>query len=276
IYGFTSSAGNFEVTSQNGKGQDPVIVNTQDGSGFNNANYATPPDGSQPKMRLYLWKVGSRTYDGAECGDVVIHEAAHGASVRMTSSTNSGCLASGEGAGLGEGWSDIVSIIWRIRPGDDRTKNFGMGVYCNGGRSVRKYLYSTNTDTNPLAFDSLNNAEFQKVHTMGLVWASILYEVLWEFNDALGIDSIWSGSTTMGNTLFTHILFQSWSIQGCNVNFMSAREAMFEAERQISQGKYRCLMWKGFAKRGMGVDASHQVGGRFNAGTQLPKECQGV
>lgn len=52
--GFTEAAGNFE-TSNNGKGGvggDGVILNAQDGSGTNNANFATPPDGQAGRMRM--------------------------------------------------------------------------------------------------------------------------------------------------------------------------------------------------------------------------------
>ena len=46
--GFTEAAGNFE-------GADPVNAEAQDGSGINNANFSTPPDGSSPRMQMYLW-----------------------------------------------------------------------------------------------------------------------------------------------------------------------------------------------------------------------------
>lgn len=36
-------------------------ANSQDGSGTNNANFATPPDGSRPRMRMYYW-TGSQPY----------------------------------------------------------------------------------------------------------------------------------------------------------------------------------------------------------------------
>jgi hypothetical protein len=47
-YGFDEAAGNFE-------GDDPVNAEAQDGSGLDNANFATPPDGSSPRMQMYLW-----------------------------------------------------------------------------------------------------------------------------------------------------------------------------------------------------------------------------
>jgi len=56
-YGFDEAAGNFQATnfSGEGKGRDPVQAEAQDGSGTDNANFATPPDGRQPRMQMYLW-----------------------------------------------------------------------------------------------------------------------------------------------------------------------------------------------------------------------------
>ena len=78
--GFTESAGNFEVNNngQGGSGSDFVILNTQDGSGTNNANFATPADGSPGRMRMYLWTYSSPTRDCSFDAGVVIHEFTHG------------------------------------------------------------------------------------------------------------------------------------------------------------------------------------------------------
>jgi extracellular elastinolytic metalloproteinase len=56
-HGFTEAAGNFQQDnfSRGGLAADPVNAEAQDGKGENNANFATPPDGSQPRMQMYLW-----------------------------------------------------------------------------------------------------------------------------------------------------------------------------------------------------------------------------
>ncbi len=57
-YGFDEANGNFQ---QNNYGRlpqgsgDPVIADSQDGSGLNNANFATPPDGNSGRMQMFLW-----------------------------------------------------------------------------------------------------------------------------------------------------------------------------------------------------------------------------
>lgn len=61
--GFDEPAGNFQEYNfgRGGQGGDAVQANSQDGSGTNNANFATPPDGSRPRMRMYYW-TGSQPY----------------------------------------------------------------------------------------------------------------------------------------------------------------------------------------------------------------------
>ncbi|HEX5150119.1 MAG TPA: M36 family metallopeptidase [Parafilimonas sp.] len=56
-YGFDEVAGNFQQSnmSRGGQDEDLVIADAQDSSAFNNANFATPPDGSYPAMQMYFW-----------------------------------------------------------------------------------------------------------------------------------------------------------------------------------------------------------------------------
>jgi hypothetical protein len=55
--GFNEASGNFQRRNYSGEGQggDEVRVEAQDGSGTNNANFATPPDGSSGRMQMFLW-----------------------------------------------------------------------------------------------------------------------------------------------------------------------------------------------------------------------------
>jgi len=71
--GFDEAAGNFQADNfgLGGSGGDPVKAEAQDGSGLDNANFATPRDGRSPRMQMYLWSppgaegeilVGTSTY----------------------------------------------------------------------------------------------------------------------------------------------------------------------------------------------------------------------
>lgn len=56
-YGFDEPSGNFQNNNQ-GKGGtagDYVYADAQDGSGTNNANFATLPDGQKGRMQMFLW-----------------------------------------------------------------------------------------------------------------------------------------------------------------------------------------------------------------------------
>ena len=56
-YGFDEVSGNFQASnlSRGGSGNDYVLAEAQDGSGTNNANFSTPPDGASSRMQMYLW-----------------------------------------------------------------------------------------------------------------------------------------------------------------------------------------------------------------------------
>jgi len=56
-YGFDEPSGNFQNNNygNGGLGSDYVNADAQDGGGTNNANFATPNDGQNPRMQMYLW-----------------------------------------------------------------------------------------------------------------------------------------------------------------------------------------------------------------------------
>jgi hypothetical protein len=56
-YGFDEPAGNFQTNNygKGGAGSDPVQADSQDGSGINNAQFGTPPDGFDPRMEMFRW-----------------------------------------------------------------------------------------------------------------------------------------------------------------------------------------------------------------------------
>ena len=56
-YGFDEESGNFQVNNYGRGGTEGDYVNAEalDGSGTGNANFATPPDGQNPRMQMFLW-----------------------------------------------------------------------------------------------------------------------------------------------------------------------------------------------------------------------------
>src|ERR1700743_673131 len=56
-YGFDEAAGNFQMDNQGrcGIGDDVVHAFSASGAGINNSDFTTPPDGENPRMRMYLF-----------------------------------------------------------------------------------------------------------------------------------------------------------------------------------------------------------------------------
>ncbi|KAJ1961301.1 hypothetical protein GGI12_003324 [Dipsacomyces acuminosporus] len=259
LYGFDEAAGNFQDVnySGRGKGKDAVIANAQDGSGTNNANFATPPDGQNGRMRMYVWDVISPKRDGDFAQDIVAHEFTHGISNRLTGGpANADCLNDGEAGGMGEGWSDTVANILRLKSGDTRKKDIILGKFVYG-KGIRRYPYSTSMTTNPSTYKLLNEPNYKEVHAIGEVWAEILYEVVWNIIDANGgkIGDLFARDLKNGNSLALQLILDGMKIQPCNPTFINARDAILQAEKTLTGGKNKCAIWKGFAKRGLGPKA---------------------
>ncbi|CAI4220101.1 unnamed protein product [Parascedosporium putredinis] len=171
--GFTEKAGNFELNNngQGGQGNDLVVLYTQDGSGRNNANFATPPDGRPGVMRMYIFDRSTPPRDSSFEAGVVIHEFTHGLSTRLTGGpANSGCLSSADDSA--QGWGHASQGL----------RDGSMDCQQTGG--IRLFPYSTSLQTNPAQYKDVSN--LKGVHDVGFVWASMLYEVLWNLIDKYG------------------------------------------------------------------------------------------
>jgi len=143
-YGFDEPSGNFQQHNfgRGGEENDGVIANAQDGSGFNNANFMTPPDGQNGRCRMYLWNTANPYRDGDLEAGIVIHELTHGLSTRLTGGpANSGCLGWGESGGMGEGWGDFLATTIRST---SNYSDYSMGSWAaNRPNGIRNYIYST-------------------------------------------------------------------------------------------------------------------------------------
>jgi len=63
-YGFDEVSGNFQTNNygNGGADQDWVNADAQDGSGTNNANFGTPPDGGNPRMQMFEWTISGGNF----------------------------------------------------------------------------------------------------------------------------------------------------------------------------------------------------------------------
>lgn len=186
--GFTEATYNFQTSNadKGGKGADFAIVNAQDGYDMNNADFSTPADGKPGRMRMFLWDYSTPLRDCAFEAGVVIHEYTHGVSNRLTGGgTNTRCLTGVESGGMGEGWGDFMATAIRLKPNDTRETDYSMGAWIyNNPAGIRAYLFSTDLKVNPYTYASVNGKT--EVHSVGTIWTTMLYEVLWNLIDKHG------------------------------------------------------------------------------------------
>jgi extracellular elastinolytic metalloproteinase len=88
-HGFDEAAGNFQVDNfgKGGAGNDAVLAEAQDGSGTDNANFATPADGRNPRMQMFLWTGAGSTHEVRVNAPSMITYGAMGAEFGPTLST---------------------------------------------------------------------------------------------------------------------------------------------------------------------------------------------
>jgi Zn-dependent metalloprotease len=257
--GFTESAGNFQVNNfgRGGTGNDSVRAEAQDGSGTNNANFATPPEGSRPRMQQFIFTQGTSSLaddrDSSNDGDVVLHEYGHGVSNRLVGGPqNVSCLGGTQAGAMGEAWSDYWAITFF---NDGRVGEY---VTNNATSGIRRAAYTV--PANPIhdSYADLGVGGFQ-VHRDGEVWAATL----------------WDLRTQLGATITDRLIIQGMKFTPCGPSFLNARDAIIQADQNLNGGANRCTIWTVFARHGMGVSAVGNNGTTHVAATDLPSECTG-
>ncbi|MBK8615099.1 MAG: M36 family metallopeptidase [Flavobacteriales bacterium] len=258
-YGFDDPAGNFQSNNygRGGAGNDWVNADAQDGSGTNNANFGTPPDGSNPRMQMFIWTAATPDRDSDMDNGVIAHEYGHGISNRLVGGpSNTSCLGNAEQ--MGEGWSDYFGLMMTIEPGDQATDARGIGTYVQNqpvtGGGIRPAPYSTNFSTNSYTYANTNSGVSQP-HGIGFVWCTMLWELTWDLIDQYGLDpDIYNG--TGGNNIAMQLVIDGLKLTPCNPGFVDARDAILQADVLNNGGANQNLIWSAFARRGLGVGAS--------------------
>lgn len=168
---------------------------------------------------------------------------------------------------MGEGWSDFYATAIRLKANDTRATNYGVGVWVDGNElGIRTYPYSTDMTVNPHVYTDVDS--LTRVHPIGTVWASILYEILWNLIDKHGKNDSGSpefdanGVPTDGKYLAMKLVLDGMALQPCNPNFITARDAIIDADRALTGGSNACELWTGFAKRGLGEGATYSSSAR--------------
>ena len=253
-YGFDEASGNFQQNNygKGGSQNDYVRAEAQDGVGTCNANFATPADGSLPRMQMFVCNSRDGDLDNA----VIVHEYGHGISTRLTGGRlNSGCLSNLEQ--MGEGWSDYYGLLLTMKTGDTGPASRGIGTWLVGqagnGPGIREFPYSTNMAINSHTYIRTQTAVAP--HGVGSVWAMMLWEMTWGLIDQYGFDTdIYNG--TGGNNISLSLVTEALKLQPCSPGFVSGRDAILAADIALYNGANQCIIWDAFAKRGLGFSAT--------------------
>jgi extracellular elastinolytic metalloproteinase len=256
--GFTETARNFQTNNfgRGGTGNDSVRGEAQDGSGTNNANFATPPEGSRPRMQQFLFTQGTSNLaddrDSSQDGDVVFHEYGHGVSNRLVGGGTTTCLGGTQAGAMGEGWSDYWAITFY---NDGRVGEYVTNNTTNG---IRRAAYTVPANPVHNSYADLGVGGFE-VHRDGEVWAATL----------------WDLRTQLGAAVSDRLVLEGMKFTPCSPSFLNARDGILQADQSINGGANRCAIWTVFARHGMGVSATGNNGTTHNAATDVPVDCSG-
>jgi uncharacterized repeat protein (TIGR01451 family) len=234
-------------------------------------------NGLKATIKLPNAPTGPSQIDGDLDNGVIAHEYGHGISNRLTGGPSAaGCLSNQEQ--MGEGWSDFMSLITSAKPGDNGEQARGIGNYADGlapdAGGIRHYPYTRDMTINPLTYGDIPNETIP--HGVGAFWCAILWDLYWNLSDLEGWDpDIFYG--TGGNNKAIRLVFEGMKIQPCSPGFIDGRDAIIAADQALNGGANKCLIWKTFARRGVGLSASQgssdAVGDEVEA-FDVPCECR--
>jgi len=239
-----------------------VMVSMDDGASLR----SLLADGS---VTMHVERDAATDLDGTMDNQVISHEFFHYVSNRLVG--NGSGLNNNQGGGMGEGWSDVSSLVLSARKGDDQLADnsrwsgpYETGAYVIGDfyYGIRRAPYSTDfaynaltfkdiedgvalPDTSPFSFgqDGSDNAE---VHNTGEVWANTVWEVFVGLMNLHGYKD--------GRDRLMDYIIAGLEMTPSSPTFTEARDGILAAAMASSAEDYNVVA-TAFAKRGMGVDA---------------------
>ncbi len=289
------------VNAQNAGASGVIIVNTQSNDPMNMGPGANGGSATIPVLSLGLANgnliianlpgvnvtmnsantLGPDRDSDLDAG-VIAHEYGHGLSNRLTGGPGTtSCLNNVEQ--MGEGWSDWMSLFLNARPADTRTTRRPIGTYLIFGNrdtstGIRRYPYTTDMGVNPLTYAGVADTANSVPHGIGTIWATMLWEMYWNLVDVYGWDADFYNGTG-GNNIAFQLVSDGMKLQPCSPGFVDGRDAILAADVANYGGENRCEIWRAFAKRGLGVNASQGSSNNRSDGVEdftLPSDCQNL
>src|SRR5262245_36068020 len=290
--GFTEAARNFQQDNfgRGGLGNDFVRAEAQDFISTNNARFATPPDGSLPRMEMFIFTGPNPDRDGDLDQEIVLHELTHGTSNRLHA--NAAGLGANVSGGMGEGWSDYYARALLSSADEDVNGLYASGAYATfqlGGfpfndnyyYGIRRFPYAVKTAVgpngkpyNPLTLADADQAQLNttdgafpespfgfsfngaaEVHNLGEIWCMALLEVRARLINRLGFDE--------GNQRALQLVTDGMKLDPVNPHMLQGRDSILLADCAGFGGSDEMDIWAGFAARGMGFSA------RYNSATSV-------
>jgi extracellular elastinolytic metalloproteinase len=253
-HGFTEAAGNMQTNNygRGGLGNDPLIVEIQDGGGLNDANGSAGADGNSPRIQLYLWNRTTPRRDASF--DATMFLQAYG-QVLNDRIVGPGCSANAETPS--SGYNDFFALLLTTNfllasPAQRR----GIGTYVLGqpytGAGIRGLPYMVSATQDLYTYDDTRTLEAPQ--GTGFVWASILWEATWGLVDEHGASYNWFNGNGAENAML-RLAIRAMQLQPCQSGFVDARNAWLAADAELNNSENTCLLWKGFARHGLGFSA---------------------
>ncbi len=296
LLGFTEQARNFQQDNfgRGGLGADRVSAEAQDSSGTNNANFATPADGTRGRMQMYLWNLMTPNRDGDLDAEIIVHEFTHGLFGRLHN--GNGGTQAGQ---MNEGNSDFFGHVMLSNLNDPIEGVYVTGAYSTLNlrpaapfSSVGNYYYGIrrfpkavlsftggpdNRPHNPLTYADIDPAQMNlsngafapafagsatAVHDGGEIWSSMLWEVRARLVTRLG--------AVAGNKKVLQLVMDGMKVSPSNPTMLQERNAILSAALANGNGGDVADIWAGFAVRGLGFTAANPTGNTVVENFDLP------
>ncbi|SHL25388.1 T9SS-dependent M36 family metallopeptidase [Hymenobacter psychrotolerans] len=198
--------------------------------------------------------------DGDFDNGIITHEYGHGISTRLTGGRlNSSCLPNTSGyETMGEGWSDFFGLWMTTKPGDVGTTPRGIGTYASSepvaGDGIRTQRYSTDMLISDLTYDNLGTSGYTETHAVGEIWCTALWDMNWAMIARHGYNADFS-ALTGGNNMALRLVLEGMKLQPCTPGMLDGRNAILKADSILYGASNSDIIWRAFARRGMGFDA---------------------
>jgi extracellular elastinolytic metalloproteinase len=290
--GFTEEAWNGQQSNfgRPQLGNDPLIGRAQSGAvvpgSRDNANMSTQPDGVSSITNMFLWQpIAGAFYAPCVDGDydmaVIAHEFGHMIENRMI---GKGFRRQGDHAGaMGESNADLHAMeylnSYRYVPVSGEGPNT-VGAYATGNplRAIRNYDMSFRStgefptegsypEVNPLnlgavAYDIVG----EQVHADGEIWSATNFDIRSLYLDRYRSQGARRGiecadgerpvDQCEGNRRWVQTMFDAYLLMPIGPSLLDARDAYLAADMMRFGGANQDILWRGFARRGFGENAS--------------------